>query len=147
MSQSSQPKPVPKFTMTKRTVPVLLGMVAAISVMFVLESVAHSIYPSPAGLDFNKREAVRAFIFGLPFGAFALLILAYVAASFVGGLVSSVLAGRESRTPALIVGALLTVSGVANLVAMPHPLWFMIVSSSVYLPSAWLGFRAVKRTG
>ena len=44
-------------------------------------------------------------------------------------------------TPALLPALTFLIAGIMNLVAIPHPLWFSIVSLLVFLPAAWLGGR------
>jgi hypothetical protein len=45
------------------------------------------------------------------------------------------------------VGALLTLAGFANLAAIPHPLWFGVLSTLTYVPCAVLGAAAAVRLG
>lgn len=46
----------------------------------------------------------------------------------------------------MVVGVLLLAFGIMNLVAIPHPMWFTIVSVLAFLPAAYAGALAVRRT-
>jgi uncharacterized membrane protein YccC len=43
--------------------------------------------------------------------------------------------------PALFVGGILTALGVMNIVSIPHPLWFAVASTLLYIPCSLLGSR------
>ncbi len=49
------------------------------------------------------------------------------------------IAGRPF--PALLVGGVMMLAGISNLAVIPHPLWFMVLSVLVFVPSAWLASR------
>ena len=130
--------------MLKGILGVLGGLAAALVVIVVFQKVGQLIHPMPAGLDMKDKQAMGAWIQGLPVGAFLLLLAGYAAGSFTGGAVA-VLIGRKPW-PALVIGGLLTLSGIANLVMIPHPAWVAVVSLAIYLPMAWLGGRVFLRS-
>ncbi len=35
----------------------------------------------------------------------------------------------------------MTLAGMQNLIAVPHPLWFTVAGTLVFLPSAWFASR------
>jgi hypothetical protein len=130
--------------MGKKILAALLGTAAATAVIFAIESLSHRLYPPPAGLNVREPAALKAFIATLPIGAFLMVLLAYALGSLVGGMVATLIAGRGTSRPALFVGGLLMLFGVMDLVVIPHPLWFVIVSLLIYVPCAWLGSRLVR---
>jgi hypothetical protein len=132
-------------TILKSLGAVIAGLVTGAIVIFAVEQLSGRLFPPPAGLDFHDREAVRAFIAAMPLGAFALILGSYAFGSATGGAVATLIGSRQRPRAALIVGALLTVGGILNLLELPHPLWFAIVSTLVYVPCAWVGFVLLKR--
>ncbi len=128
--------------MVRIIIGVIAGLVIGVLVIYAIESLGHRLYPLPPGVDLEHPEAMGEWIETLPAGAFAIILAAFVGGSFAGGLVSTLIA-RDRPVPALLVGGLLTVAGIANVMMIPHPLWFTIVSVLVYLPAAWLGARVV----
>jgi hypothetical protein len=107
----------------------------------LIEVVSNQIYPAPAGFDFNDKEAVKEFMSHLPIGAFLIVLAAWGAGSFGGGLVSSFVIKHTSFTPSLIVGVLLTLAGLSELIQRPHP-WWMWAGLLVFIPLAWMGHEA-----
>lgn len=102
------------------------GTVLAIALIFAIELVSHQIWPPPAGTNTNDPESVRVLMAQMPLGALLSVAFAWVLAAFVGGLVAAKIARRIY--PAYIVGGLIALSGVANLIMMPHPVWFWAVA-------------------
>lgn len=120
------------------------GLVAALIVIMIFQKAGHWIYPMPPGLDVKDKEAMGAWIGGLPVGAFLLLLAGYALGSFAGGATSALISG--TLRPALVTGGVLMLMGIANLFMIPHPLWLAVASLALYLPLAWLGARMVLRS-
>jgi hypothetical protein len=75
-----------------------------------------------------------------------MILLAYAAGSFAGGLVASLIAGIQQPKAAVIVGSILLVAGIMNIVSIPgHPLWFIIVGCLLYIPFSYLGYLSVQK--
>lgn len=110
-------------------------------VISAIESINSALYPWPEGLKKDDPEAMAKYIATLPRLAMWVVISAY----FFGVLVSTFLATRFStnRTavPALVIGALFFLAGVAQLFLIPSPLWFAIVSLLTFPLAAFLGIK------
>lgn len=131
--------------MHKRIIGTILGFVAASLVIYLVELVCQRLYPAPPSLDLKDPQALKNFMATLPVGALAIVLLAYDLGSLTGGILSTLIAGRSSAVPALIVGALLTGANTLNLLALPHPTWFALVSTFCFIPLTWVGSRLVYR--
>lgn len=114
--------------MLKKLLAVVLGVVAAVIVITAIESLGHALYPPPANLDIDDREAMQAFIANLPLGALLMVMAAWIAATLAGGVLACFIARERPYVYAGIVGALVLLGTIINLMAIPHPLWFSIVS-------------------
>lgn len=131
--------------MPKRVIGTILGFVAASIVIYLVQLFCQRLYPAPPGLDLKDPQALKNFMASLPAGALAIVLLAYDLGSLTGGVVSTLIAGRGTAVPALIVGALLTAANTLNLLALPHPTWFALVSTFGFIPLTWVGSRLVYR--
>ena len=100
-------------------------MIALVLVM-VIESIGHSIYPPPADLDLNDLETLAAHIEKLPLGAFVFVLAAWALGAYGGGVVAGVIARARPFLMASIVGGLIMAGTIAQLVLIPHPLWFSV---------------------
>ncbi len=130
--------------MWKRILAVVAGFVVANVVIAGTELVGSKVFPLPRGLDMKDPHALAAYVAGMPPGAVALVLFGYALGSFAGGVAATVISGRATLTPGLVVGAFVTAGGVLNLVQIPHPLWLALASLAMYLPFAWLGSRALQ---
>lgn len=125
----------------------LVGVVVAVAVIMVVEMLGHSIYPPPPGLDPTdpaNEAAFAAFVAQMPFGAKAMLLVAWGLGTFVGALVGAKIA-RHQTAAALLV-ALVVMSGVVGMIMkIPHPTWLAIAGLIVPIPLALLAVRLVYR--
>ena len=129
----------------------ILGMLAGVVVMFVtimgIEAVGHLAYPPPPGLDpMNPAHeaAFAQFVLQMPPMAKAMLVLAWVAGAFVGGLVAAKIA-RHQNAAAIFV-ALVVMSGVVGMIMkVPHPTWLAAAGLLLPIPVALLAARLVHR--
>ena len=121
------------------------GVAIAFLIVFLADELSHMMYPPPPGLDFSDPEALRPYLATMPIGAFLSVMGGWVIATFVG----SVVAGRIGTAKAwifpLVVGGLVFAATLANLIAIPHPLWFSITSLIAILGSAWLAWKVTDR--
>jgi hypothetical protein len=126
---------------------VVAGFVVASIVMMIVESInGHLLYPDlgKAAQGVTDREQLRALIAAAPLGALFVVIVGWILGSVVGGWTSARIAAKAKETHGLIVGALLTLAGVANNLMIPPPLWFWIASLAVLLPASYLGARLAR---
>jgi hypothetical protein len=128
-----------KNIMLKNILASIGGLATALGLIALLEMLDSSIYKLPPGLDSNNIEALKIYIASLPVWALLLLLLNYALASFAGGMVAGLIS-RQMRQP-VTIGVLLTMANIINLHELPHPMWFMVLSSILYVPFAFIGGR------
>lgn len=119
----------------------LAGVVIAFVLVMLVEKLGHFIYPPPAHLDYKDVEAVETYIATLPFLALLFPMFAWVVGTFTGTLVASKLGTANPLAFAIIVGGLMLAATIANLIFIPHPLWFSIVSLIAIAASAWFAAK------
>lgn len=125
--------------MIRKILAVLVGLIIGSFAIYGIQYISQQVYPSPEGMDFNNMNAVKEFIASLPSSAFLLLLVSYAVGSLIGGMISALLVKERRITTALITGAIFLIFGGMNLIMIPHPAWFAIVSSAIYLPFAFIG--------
>jgi pimeloyl-ACP methyl ester carboxylesterase len=89
----------------------------------------------------TDRETLRTLLAAAPPGAFLVVIVGWSLGGVADGWTTARLAARAKTGHGLVLGALLTLAGVANNLMLPPPLWFWIVSLVVLMPAAYLGTR------
>ncbi len=64
-----------------------------------------------------------------------------------GAVVATLVSGRRSLVPPVVVGAFFTLGGIMNLASIPHPAWFPYADLPVYLVLALVAGLLLKRKG
>jgi hypothetical protein len=125
--------------------PVLAGFIVASMVMMVFEFTNSLFFPLPQDLDWANPEAVHALTASLPWTAYVLVLLGWMAGSFAGGSVATRLSGDTQYRTALALGVLLTLAGIWNVMLIGHPLLFTIISIPQFLIFTHLGHWYFRR--
>lgn len=110
--------------MGRKILAILAGIVSALVVIAAIEFASHLVYTPLADMDMNDPGAAQQFIADLPVGAFLSELLAYGAATFVGGWVACRVAKEKPLRYAGGIGAVVMLAALANSIMIPHPLWF-----------------------
>jgi hypothetical protein len=116
----------------------LAGLFTAFALIYLIELLGHSIYPPPEGLDQKDAEALRAYIALLPPLPMLFPMFAYFLGTFAGTSVGCLIGTARPIFFAAVVGMLVLAGTIANLIYIPHPLWFSIIAPVGIVVSAWL---------
>jgi hypothetical protein len=125
---------------------VVAGFIVASIVMMIVETInGRVLYPelAKAANGVTDRETLRSLMAGAPLGALVVVIVGWILGGVAGGWTTALIARRAKVRHGLVVGALLTLAGVANNLMIPPPLWFWVASLAVMIPSAYFGARLV----
>jgi hypothetical protein len=119
----------------------IAGVLIAGTLVFLVEMAGHAVYPPAANLDFSDKEVMRAYVSAMPLGA----LLFVGGAWFVGALGGTFAACKIGRAKpevyAMVIGGFVVAATIANLVMIPHPLWFSIAGLVGIVIAAWLGLK------
>ena len=74
---------------------VLAGIIIGMVTISVVEKMGHQLYEAPTNLNFNDKAAIAAYMEKMPIEAMLMVLLAYIAGSFLGGLLAARLATRK----------------------------------------------------
>jgi hypothetical protein len=122
----------------------LAGVVAAVLVVVLVDTLVGSIYPLPSGTDLNDRAAVRAAVATMPTAAFALLLGGWTVAAAAGAYLAARLARRSPALHGLIVALFVMMATIANLAAIPHPVWLWPAAIILIPAAGWAATRMVR---
>lgn len=123
--------------------------IAALVIFFLCvmlgDYASSTMFPPPAGIDWTKPDAIRAYMEQVPLSCFLVMMLGHAIGAFLAGFVLARFTrnkeGRAGSTRiALIVGALITAGGVMNLAMIPHPTWFWS-DALIYPVFIFLGYN------
>ena len=128
----------------RNVVGVFMGMIAGGTLVAMVEGLGHVLFPLPEGVNPTDIESLKANMDKIPLGSMLFVLLGWVLGSGAGSALA-VWISRSSIVPGMIVGGLLMAGGIANMVMLPHPIWFSVAGFLVFLPSAWFGAQLVKQ--
>jgi hypothetical protein len=117
----------------------IAGVVIAVAIVWLIEMIGHSVYPPPPNLDFADPDLMRDYISTLPIGAFLFVGGAWFVATLCGTFAACKIGTAKPVVFAGVVGGLMIIATAANLIMIPHPLWFSILGIVGIIVAAWLG--------
>ncbi len=123
---------------------VIVGFIVASVVMLAVEMVnGRFLYPELAerAKGVTDRQEVKAIMASAPVGALVVVLIGWVLGSEAGGFVATLIRRKPPAWNALVLGALLTLAGIANNLMLPPPIWFWIATAVVFLPATYFGAR------
>jgi hypothetical protein len=127
--------------MVKNVAAAIAGIVTAFVMIMLIEKLGHVIYPPPTDLDFSDPEVMRPYIATLPFLALLFPMIAWVVGTFAGTIVACKIGTANPLAFAAVIGGLVLAGTIANLIMIPHPVWFSAVSLVAIAASAWIAVR------
>jgi hypothetical protein len=127
--------------MVRNVAAAIAGIVTAFVLIMLIEKLGHIIYPPPPDIDFSDPKAMRPYIATLPFLALLFPMIAWVVATFAGTVLACKIGTANPLAFAAVVGALVLAGTIANLIMIPHPVWFSAVSLAAIAASAWIAVR------
>lgn len=133
--------------MIRNAAAVVAGLVTAFVLIWLIEKVGHAIYPPPADLDFSDPAAIRPYIATLPIVALLFPLCAWFIGTFAGSMAGAMIGTAKPLLFAGVVGGLVLAGTIANLIVIPHPLWFSIIAVLGIVASAWLALQLAKSLG
>lgn len=117
----------------------IAGIVIAFALVWLVEMIGHTVYPPPANLDFADPDAMQNYIATLPLGAFLFVGGAWFIATLGGTFTACKIGTAKPILFAGVVGGLVLAATTANLIMIPHPLWFAVLGVIGIVVAAWLG--------
>lgn len=102
----------------------IAGLIAAVAVIFLLESIGHALY-APVGAA-TGPVSMEDPLAEVPSGARVLVVLGWFAGSAIGGALVLRLSGW--RPGAWIVAVLLALAGITMILEVPHPVWMQVAA-------------------
>ena len=130
--------------MGRKILAVIVAMIAAIGAMMIVEMINwYNVKPPSADITSDPAK-LREYMANAPAVAYGVVLFGYFLASFIGGFIVTKMSRQVSQgmTLPIIVGALLTLGGIANFLMLPgQPVWFMAAALAIYIPVSLFGHR------
>lgn len=130
--------------MARKVLGIVLGIVAAFAVVISMELVGHKIWPPPKDVNFKDAAQVAAMMNAMPAMAFHWLLLGWALALAAGAFVARWISKSSATWVWASVAGFFLISTIANLLTIPHPLWFNLettIALAIVLAALALYFR------
>lgn len=121
---------------------ILFGLVIGSVVNMGLIMTGAELIPPPEGADVTTMEGLRDTMHLFETKNFVFPFLAHALGTFVGALITALIAATYKTRFAYGIGAAFMVGGIINSFLLPAPSWFIVLDLvCAYIPMAWLGLR------
>jgi hypothetical protein len=123
---------------------VLAGIVVGGKVNMILIENSSAIIKPPSGVNVTTVEGLKAGIHLFEPKHFIMPFLAHALGTFIGALLTSLIAANNQLRLALSVGILFFIGGAIAVYMLPAPLWFNLVDLVfAYIPMAYLAAKII----
>lgn len=117
------------------------GLIAGVTIIFLIQAINLILYPLPAGLDTKDAVAIQAHASTLPLLAYFIVLFSYALGFTAAVMLTTRLAKTKPVRHGVFVGIFFAAASVINLTNLPHPVWFWIANLALPLPAVWFGTR------
>lgn len=123
---------------------VLAGIVVGGKVNMILIENSSAFITPPSGVNVTTVEGLKAGIHLFEPKHFIMPFLAHALGTFIGALLTSLIAANNQLRLALSIGILFFIGGAMAVYMLPAPLWFNLVDLVfAYIPMAYLGSKII----
>lgn len=122
----------------RKILSVLVGIVAGMLVIGLVEELAHRLFPVPQEMmQMDENQPVEAMLALISPSVLLMALLAYILGSCVAGIFAAWLG--NSLNMSVVSGLVLMLGGIIHVMMIPNPFWFVMMSMVVFLPFSWFG--------
>ena len=127
--------------MLRTLLAVLVGLVAAMLLIFGLEAFGMMMFPPPPGMVLENEADLARLVAVSSTGKKAWVVFGWAFASFVGGWLAALISRRHRRIAALCVAVFIVAGTLMNAMVIPHPMWMNVLGVLLPIPLALLGAK------
>jgi len=128
-------------SMIKSIVSILVGLFAAVLVIFLVESISNLIYP----INFRADQPLNELMKSLPTGALLFVLMAWFLGAMVGAFLACYLDELNALRSSIYVAVFLLIATVINLYQIPHPFWMWFAGILSIIAGCSLGVKMFVR--
>ena len=129
----------------RKAVGLIVGVAVAIGLIAAVQITGHAVYPPPTDIDFSNEEDAKRMLASAPHGSLLFVVGAYATGVFGGGLVAGLIAGTTPGLSVWAIGGFVLTGAIINMYAIPHPLWFIIVTVAGIVAAAYMTDRVATK--
>lgn len=119
----------------------IVGLIVSFIVVFAMEFLSMTLFPSPEKIDPTNVEALKTLIQHIPIAALLMILLGHGLALFLASYYAFKIQ-PNSLVPFLIIFIFMLIGTISNLAMIPHPMWFMVADVSTVVVSGLIAWRS-----
>lgn len=123
---------------------IVAGLLVGLVVTATVEGVGHALFPPPPGVNLTDPSSLKTVMAQIPAEAKVTVLLAWFLGILAGASTANLVAGRRALAGRL-VAAIVFAFAVWTMIAIPHPVWFVISAVIAALLAALAADRAFGR--
>lgn len=124
---------------------ILAGLIAGVAVIMGFETISHSMFTLPEGMDPMSPETGKYVMENAPFMAIFLVPVGWIVGAFAASLSASLVCKPRARSYFFIFAGFITTAAVFNLINIPSPWWMWAMALLFIFPASLLGSRLAVR--
>jgi hypothetical protein len=125
---------------------VITGIIIGGALNMGIIMISGKIIPPPDGADLTTMEGLKAAMHLLQPKHFIIPFLAHALGTFVGALLTSIIAAKHKMRFALGISVWFLLGGIINIFMLPSPTWFTILDlTGAYIPMGYLAGNLAER--
>jgi len=107
--------------MLKSLASVMIGIVISGLTFFVLTFISRSIYPRPAEIAQDDKDALRQYFSEAPVGEMVFLAIAFIVSTFIASYFASSKSEHFKKTMGIISGSFMLIFCISIFLYLPYP--------------------------
>lgn len=128
----------------RNTLAVIAGIIVGSLVNMSIITISESIIPLPEGVDNTTMEGLQNTMHLYEAKHYLFPFLAHAVGTFVGAVITALIAVNHKKKLALLIGAFFLLCGIVMVCSLPSPMWFTFVDLVfAYIPTAYLALKLV----
>ena len=132
----------------RNVIGVFVGLSLGMFINGYLVSISGTVVPPPEGAILTTEEGLKEAMHIMQPKHFIMPFLAHAIGTFVGALLTALIADTRKMRLALSVGVVFLIGGIAMVYILPSPLWFTVLDLvGAYIPMAYLAAKLVEKRG
>lgn len=133
--------------MLRNALALATGLAISFGIIMAVQMLGHSIWPPPTNFDWNDMDAVQKYLSQLPFLALLFPIASYFLGAIGGPLIACRIGTARPVVLVGIIGLILLALTIANLIQIPHPVWFSVLAVAAVIVGGWLAIQLATGAG
>lgn len=126
--------------MLRKVFATIVGIFIAGVVTGLVQMGSHALWPPPATMDPNDMASIAAHMAQIPLPALLAIPVSWGGGTLVGAAFATRMGLSRGAAPAVVLTVVQSLSGIAVLLMIPHPLWLALLGMASFYVCGAVGY-------